>query len=452
MNCPSVTILHSHPVRFCLPAIKLRNLLFFTLNARNGQRTSGIAMTLLLLAACGLSRTASAQVVADTFSTDTVTAGFWEAETAGGPTINQSLGKLWIAFPADSSGDVPYAKYNSVWALRGDFDVQVDYKLLQWPAMNGIRVGLALNTATGLLPNMHRVSLGVNEQVGWPRESYTSDFANGTFFRTATGDQNGRLRLTRVQGAITGYYWDIKHGTWVKMGSEVISNDDAWLALQAWAGGGAFAGLPVETALANFRVNKGQLVYPAGSTNFGLSAGEVPGTQSLTGTVNLSTPAPAGGYTVHLKNSNAAVVCPAQVTVPAGMTTTTFTLSTNGVTSKANGVISTQIGSVTFNCPLEVRPIQIQQLSLAPIPVTGGSPVTGTVTLEEPAAPYDIVVSLSSGNTAAAKPAVASITIPKGQSTGTFTINTYAVKHTTSVKISARANGASVSEAITVNK
>ena len=70
-------------------------------------------------------------------------------------------------------------------------------------------------------------------------------------------------------------------------------------------------------------------VIAPGLQSVTVSAGSVAGGASVTGTATLNTAAPAGGAVVQLISSNtAAATVPASVTVPAGATSATFTVST----------------------------------------------------------------------------------------------------------------------------
>jgi hypothetical protein len=66
----------------------------------------------------------------------------------------------------------------------------------------------------------------------------------------------------------------------------------------------------------------------------------VGGAQSSTGTVKLSGPAPAGGAQVLLSSNNSAASVPPSVTVPAGATSATFTVSTSVVLVSTSANIS----------------------------------------------------------------------------------------------------------------
>ena len=149
----------------------------------------------------------------------------------------------------------------------------------------------------------------------------------------------------------------------------------------------------------------------------------------LTGT------APAGGAVVPLTNSNSKATVPANVTVPAGSDTVSFTVPTAAVTANASGTVTASYGGVSQALSLGVRPIRAQLVTLASSRVRGGATVNGTLTLECPAAPGAIGVSLTSSNSAVAAPTQPTITLPAGATGGTFSVRTSAVSSDTSVTI-----------------
>jgi len=172
------------------------------------------------------------------------------------------------------------------------------------------------------------------------------------------------------------------------------------------------------------------------------------GTQSSTGTVTLSGPAPSGGALVTLSSSNAAAVrVPASVTVAAGATSATFTVSTSAVTASTAVTISAAYGGVTRTASITVAPapppaVTLSSLTLSPTSVIGGAQSsTGTVTLTGAAPAGGAQVALSSSNTAAAR-VPSSVTVAAGATSGTFTVSTSAVTASTAVTISAAYGGA----------
>ena len=76
-----------------------------------------------------------------------------------------------------------------------------------------------------------------------------------------------------------------------------------------------------------------------------LSPTDVVGPDPATGTVTLSSAAPSGGFNVDLTSDNTAVATvPPSVTVPAGSTRATFTISTKEVTNAQSAVIIGTVG------------------------------------------------------------------------------------------------------------
>ena len=121
-----------------------------------------------------------------------------------------------------------------------------------------------------------------------------------------------------------------------------------------------------------------------------LNPASVTGGTSSTGTVTLTAPAPAGGMVVTLASNNtAAATVPASVTVAAGATSATFTVTTNAVTASTAVAISATAGVVTRSATLTVNPasaaVTVSGVTLNPTSVTGGNSSTGTVTLSGPA-------------------------------------------------------------------
>ena len=186
-----------------------------------------------------------------------------------------------------------------------------------------------------------------------------------------------------------------------------------------------------------------------------MNPASVTGGNSSTGTVTLSGPAPAGGATVALTNSNTTVASvPSNVTVAAGATTATFTVSTSAVAASTTVTISATYGSATRSASLTVTPASpppaaLSSLSLNPTSVTGGNSSTGTVTLSGPAPAGGAQVALSSSNTAVAR-APSSVTVAAGATSASFTVSTSAVAASSTVTISAIYAGANKSASLTV--
>jgi trimeric autotransporter adhesin len=162
----------------------------------------------------------------------------------------------------------------------------------------------------------------------------------------------------------------------------------------------------------------------------------VPGGSPSTGTVTLNGPAPASGTTILLSSNNSSVAAvPASVTISANNTTATFAVSTVPVASNTTVIISGTYGSATRSANLGVTAATLSSVTLNPSSVRGGSPSTGTVTLNGPAPAAGTVVTLSSGNTSIAT-VPSSTVVAAGSTTATFTISTLPVTRTRTVTIS----------------
>ncbi len=85
-----------------------------------------------------------------------------------------------------------------------------------------------------------------------------------------------------------------------------------------------------------------------------LNPANVIGGQSSTGTVTLTGPAPAGGAQVFLSSSNGAATVPSSVIVPAGATSTTFTVNTSFVLISTSATISASYNGTTRTATLGV--------------------------------------------------------------------------------------------------
>jgi len=116
----------------------------------------------------------------------------------------------------------------SLTSVSGDFDYEVNYRLLSWPpTANGVRMGI-------------RFIDGALERVSWEngvQEVYLTDL-KGSIFSKPTDDLSGTLRLTRTGGTVTGYYLD--GNTWVALGSFSSSTADTTFGLAAWSHPGIF--------------------------------------------------------------------------------------------------------------------------------------------------------------------------------------------------------------------
>ncbi len=187
-------------------------------------------------------------------------------------------------------------------------------------------------------------------------------------------------------------------------------------------------------------------------TGFAVSPTTVSGGTSATGTVTLDSAAPTGGLDVSLSsNLPGSASVPATVNVPAGATSASFTVTTFPVDNTTAQLTAT-LGNTTLFAALSITrasSVAISNLSLSPSTVVGGASSTGTVTLSGAAPSGGAVVALSDNSAVATVPA--SVTVPAGSTSRTFTVTTSTVSSQTPVSISGSFGGATASATLTVN-
>lgn len=189
-------------------------------------------------------------------------------------------------------------------------------------------------------------------------------------------------------------------------------------------------------------------INPAALLSISLNPTSVVGGLTAMGTVTLSAEAGSGGFLVNVKSNNAAVVVPATVTVPSGLSTATFTIMTTSQVAQQKATISANAGSITQTAVLTVIPASLGSLTVNPSTVAGTISSAGTVNLTGPAPSGGLVVSLSSNSKYAKVPAT--VSIGQGLSSGSFEVKTSAVTSQTSATITASLNGADKAATLTI--
>lgn len=188
-------------------------------------------------------------------------------------------------------------------------------------------------------------------------------------------------------------------------------------------------------------------------SNLSITPLSVTGGSSATGTVTLTAPATGSGVAVSLSSNNAIASVPASVTVAPGAETGSFTVTTTPVTASSSALITAAHAASTRNFTLGVTPAAtgpaVTSVTLSQTNVVGGTPVTGTVRLASAAQAGGQNVVLTSDNTNAAT-VPPSVTVPAGQITATFPVDTKPTVNSQSSLIVAEAGGARVGAVITV--
>ena len=189
-------------------------------------------------------------------------------------------------------------------------------------------------------------------------------------------------------------------------------------------------------------------VETASITNLTINPTSIKGGSGAKGTLTLSDKAGPGGLKVSLNSSNADVMVPGNVIVPAGLSQASFTVTTLPVSTTTYVTVTVKAGSVVNTAPVTINPPQLLSLSLNPPSVIGGRSSVGVVTLNGPAGPTGAVIKLASSTDSASLPAT--IVVPAGKNSASFTVKTYSVSSPAVATISAVLNGATQTATLTI--
>ena len=179
-----------------------------------------------------------------------------------------------------------------------------------------------------------------------------------------------------------------------------------------------------------------------------LSPSIVFGGASSTGTATLTKVAPSGGTTVTLASDNAAATVPASVSIPAGASSATFTVTTSAVGANTFGKISGMVGSHSRSAELEITTLSVTSVVITPSSVSGGTAASGVVNLNGPAPAAGTTVNLASNTSSVTVPTT--VTVASGATSATFSIATTGVTSQFNAKVTATLGNKSVVGFLTV--
>jgi len=127
----------------------------------------------------------------------------------------------------------------------------------------------------------------------------------------------------------------------------------------------------VTATIAKTSLSANLTVTPPKFQSLTLSPSTLGAGEPCTGTISLSSIAPAGGLKVTLKSSNAHAVIAGPAMVPEGKTSTTFLIRTNYLTAKVAATISATVLTTTHSAVLTINPGRA--LSAGPWPKAYGN-------------------------------------------------------------------------------
>src|SRR5271168_4137839 len=183
------------------------------------------------------------------------------------------------------------------------------------------------------------------------------------------------------------------------------------------------------------------------------------GGQSMSGTITVSPPAPAGGEAVQLTAvfTNPAtpttvplpITFPATVNVPAGSTQGQFTVMTSAVTKTTDVTLTAALNTTQYLFTVEVVPsLTLAGLNCLQPSVTVGNSISCSASLSIPAPAGGQTVNLTSSSTTAL-PVPATVMVPAGTSSKTFNVVGGAVTTPTPVTITATLPGTTTTSTTT---
>jgi dipeptidyl aminopeptidase/acylaminoacyl peptidase len=199
----------------------------------------------------------------DTFGGDRIDP-FWGIPfvTGSGPSIAETNGRLEVSFPSGTLND-PVAGYASAGVaaachLLGDFDIQVDYQLLQWPPQSGVNVDFDTFAI-------------VNGSYGDVYGMFVFDPGGGTGISThfpgplntfvPASEPSGTLRFVRVGTTLTAYR--LTPSGWSPLQSISDPANEIDVNLNVFSNAAQFSHPDVKVAYDNFRVSSGTFSCPS---------------------------------------------------------------------------------------------------------------------------------------------------------------------------------------------
>jgi probable HAF family extracellular repeat protein len=185
-------------------------------------------------------------------------------------------------------------------------------------------------------------------------------------------------------------------------------------------------------------------------STFALTPATVAGGKISAAEITLTDQAPAGDAVVRVTSSRPDIApVPATFTVPSWTNRRTFHITPAVVSSPTTVEISVTYGLVTLTRTLTVVPTVLRQLYLTPTTLIGGCGTSaGRILLSGVAPPGGAAVPLSNTNARASVPAT--VTVPAGRDSATFSVSTAAVTAPASGTVTARYGGISQSLNLTV--
>jgi Tol biopolymer transport system component len=189
---------------------------------------------------------------------------FWGTPgvTGSGPSISETNGRLEVSMPSDTLND-PILGFASAGVaaqchLLGDFDIQADYQLLQWPPQSGVNVDFdTYAIVDGSFGDVY--GMFVFDPGGGTGISTHFPGPDNTF--VPAPEASGTLRLARVGTTLTAYR--LTAAGWSALQSTSDPVPEIALSLNVFSNAPQFSHPDVKVAYDNFRINGGTFSCPS---------------------------------------------------------------------------------------------------------------------------------------------------------------------------------------------
>ncbi len=210
-----------------------------------------------------------------------------------------------------------------------------------------------------------------------------------------------------------------------------------------------------------FKARRGSLVRSASlnvlAGDFGLTLDPTTvtgGTQNSVGTIDIGSPAPAGGLVVFTRSSNtAAAVVPNSITIPAGEQIGTFPITTRAVAAETSVTISAILGKITVTRTLTVNTTRLLGFTISPNQLRPLRNALATVELATPAPAGGVVVDIQLNTSLfAVYPTTLKVTVPAGQTTATFNLQAKPLSINTRTTVRATAGGSTIGVIVDIRR
>jgi hypothetical protein len=142
--------------------------------------------------------------------------------------------------------------------LLGDYDVQVDYQLLQWPPQSGVNVDFNTNT---IVNGSFDQTFGLFVFDPGGGTGVSTNFPGPVNTFVPAPETTGTLRFVRVGSMLTAYR--LTPAGWSAIQSTSELANEVGMSLDLFSNAPQFSHPDVKVAYDNFRVNSGTFSCPS---------------------------------------------------------------------------------------------------------------------------------------------------------------------------------------------